>query len=237
MKSTLRIVARAVIFLTGLVLGLIIGVLTIQTGFLILGPIDAADVLSILVSFSAVLLSSIGFEFNTDRYYEERKLERPLFSLYEMSVQPPTESFAEETFIEMTFSFRNIGRRSAEEIVIRSLRAHETVQDDEVSIANRIDANGVIRKIVHIPAHVRTDGQVYAGKMPSVDEEASGAKPGHKEIRLHLAVAYVDIASGNHHTDEFWVSYTAGSELLRHSTLDEKRKLQTDLDTGRWTDS
>jgi len=234
MKSTLRIVARMLILLTGIVLGVIIGPLVIDADFIILGPIDTADVGSILLSFMAVLLSAVGFEFNTDRYYEERKLERPLFSLYEMSVQPPTESFAEETFIEMAFSFRNIGRRSAEEIVIRSLRAHETVQDDEVSIANRVDANGVIRKIVHIPAYVQTDGQVYAGKMPSVDEEVSGAKPGHKEVRLHLAVAYVDMASGNHHTDEFWVSYTTGSSVLRHSTTDEKEKLQSDLSGVEW---
>jgi hypothetical protein len=234
MRFNPRIVASTLIVLIVLAFGLIAGVLFTQKEFIILGPLDAADVGSFVVSLIAVVVSGIGFMANTVRYYEERKLERPLFSLYEMSVQPPTESFAEETFIEMAFAFRNIGRRSAEEIVIRSLRAHETVQDDEVSIANRVDANGVIRKIVHIPAYVQTDGQVYAGKMPSVDEEVSGAKPGHKEVRLHLAVAYVDMASGNHHTDEFWVSYTTGSSLLRHSTTDEKEKLQADLSGAEW---
>lgn len=214
-------IGQTVLFGAGIALGFLIAYVMLVTG----AVIDA----SLVLSCFAVLLAGISFAFTVYRYFEDRKLERPLFSLYDKSVKPPPEfSAASDVIIEMVFHFRNIGKRSAQEIWIRSVRVHGWVDTDETSVANRIDANGTVSKIVDIPAYV-VDGEVFAGRF----EQEKTART--KEVSIYISVAYADARTGDHHCDEFWVYYHTDNDFLINGTFEHKNRLQAYVARQGWS--
>lgn len=176
------------------------------------------DVAVIISAISALL----AFCFSIYVYTQTRNLlkptERPVISLYEQKSQGEFIDNPPRVKTNLLFLFKNIGKHPVKNLRLRigvspknNPEMFRNVVD--VSVANRIDAEGIFNWNQQLEQTVKLEG-----KEDRLEET---------ELYIYLLLTYEDaFRLGKNYYDDFWLSYTTGRAAAGHATVQEKLALE-----------
>lgn len=169
-------------------------------------------------ALASAISALLAFVFSIYVYVRTNRLlkptERPIMSLFDNKVQGELAQNPPRLKTNLLFLFKNIGKHPARNLRMRigvapkkSPEAFRNVID--VSVANRIDFDGIFNWNQLIEQPVKLEGQV--------------AQLEELELYIYILLIYEDeYAPNKFYRDAFWLTYITGRAGTGHATMQER---------------